>query len=251
MVGLSAREQQIIDMLQNGGESSVTTLSDQLGVSSVTIRSDLRALESKGIILRTRGAAMPAYHPLLLEKQASCREEKEAIAKAAASLVSDGEHIMITNGTTSALIGRYLLGKRDLHVVTNSSLLIPYARVNSNITLTMVGGEFRASAEATVGPAALSQLDAYHVAYTITGTDGFTKEHGLTTHLTENAEIVRKMCNQATKRVLVADSSKYGKQGFVKIIPLQEIDVLITDSGLPQSAVEEIRAMDIEVVVVQ
>lgn len=59
------------------------------------------------------------------------------------------------------------------------------------------------------------------------------------------------MCNQATKRVLVADSSKYGKQGFVKIIPLQEIDVLITDSGLPQSAVEEIRAMDIEVVVVQ
>src|SRR5690554_978867 len=125
MVGLSAREQQIIAMLQSGGEISVATLSDQLGVSSVTIRSDLRALESKGIILRTRGAAIPAYHPLLLEKQSSCREEKEAIAKAAASLVSDGEHIMITNGTTSALIGRYLLGKRDLHVVTNSSLLIP------------------------------------------------------------------------------------------------------------------------------
>ena len=250
MVGLSEREEKIVKMLQNGGELSVLTLSEKLGVSSVTIRSDLRALESKGIILRTRGAAMSAYHPLLMEKQSSHREEKEAIAREAATLVHDGDRIMITNGTTSALIGRYLLGKRDLQIVTNSTLLTPYARVNLNMSLTIVGGEFRPSAEALVGPSALLQLQDFHVAYTFTGTDGFTKEHGLTTHLMENAEIVRRMCNQATKRVLVTDSSKYGKQGFVKIFPLSEIDVLITDSGLAKEAVEEIRAMGIEVMVV-
>ncbi len=250
MVGLSGREEKIVNMLQNGGELSVLTLSEKLGVSSVTIRSDLRALESKGIILRTRGAAMSAYHPLLMEKQSSHREEKEAIAREAATLVHDGDRIMITNGTTSALIGRYLLGKRDLQIVTNSTLLTPYARVNLNMSLTIVGGEFRPSAEALVGPSALLQLQDFHVAYTFTGTDGFTKEHGLTTHLMENAEIVRRMCNQATKRVLVTDSSKYGKQGFVKIFPLSEIDVLITDSGLAKEAVEEIRAMGIEVMVV-
>jgi len=250
MVGLSGREEKIVNMLQNKGELSVLTLSEKLGVSSVTIRSDLRALESKGIILRTRGAAMSAYHPLLMEKQSSHREEKEAIAREAASLVRDGDRIMITNGTTSALIGRYLLGKRDLQVVTNSTLLTPYARVNPNMSLIMVGGEFRPSAEALVGPSALAQLQDFHVAYTFTGTDGFTKEHGLTTHLMENAEIVRCMCNQATKRVLVTDSSKFGKQGFVKIFPLSDIDVLITDSGIDKEAVEEIRAMGIEVMVV-
>ncbi|MDD2296910.1 MAG: DeoR/GlpR family DNA-binding transcription regulator [Sphaerochaetaceae bacterium] len=250
MVGLSGREEQIVTMLQDGGELSVQTLSEKLGVSSVTIRSDLRALESKGIILRTRGAAMSAYHPLLMEKQSSHREEKESIARAAAALVQDGDKIMITNGTTSALIGRYLLGKRDLQIVTNSTLLTPYARVNPNLALTIVGGEFRPSAEALVGAPALTQLLDFHVTYTFTGTDGFTKEHGLTTHLMENAEIVRRMCHQATKRVLVTDSSKYGKQGFVKIFALSEIDVLITDKGLPEEAIEEIRAMGIEVMVV-
>lgn len=250
MLGLSDRETRIVELLQAGGELSVSALSETLKVSSVTVRSDLKALESKGIILRTRGAAMSAYHPLLMEKQSSNVEVKEAIAKAAAALVHDGDRIMITNGTTSALIGRYLLGKRDIQIVSNSTLLPPYARVNPNMSLTMVGGEFRPSAEALVGPAALKQLQEYHVAYAFTGTDGFTKEYGLTTHLMENAEIVRQMCRQAAKRVLVADSTKYGKQGFVKILPLSEIDVLITDKGLPHDAITDIGAMGIEVIVV-
>lgn len=193
---------------------------------------------------------MLAYHPLFSEKQSSNVETKESIAKAAAALVQDGDRIMITNGTTSALIGRYLLGKRDIQVVSNSTLLTPYARVNPNMSLTIVGGEFRPSAEALVGPAALKQLQEFHVKMTFTGTDGLTLEHGLTTHLMENAEIVRQMCKQATKRVLVADSSKFGKQGFVRIFSLSEIDVLITDGGLDPSAVEEIRSMGIAVIVV-
>jgi DeoR family galactitol utilization operon repressor len=250
VVGLTEREERIVGLLQAGGELSVASLSDTLGVSSVTIRSDLKALESKGIILRTRGAAMSAYHPLLMEKQGSNVEQKESIAKAAASLVHDGDRIMITNGTTSALIGRYLLGKRDIQIVSNSTLLFPFARVNPNISLTMVGGEFRPSAEALVGPAALRQLQEYHVAFTFTGTDGFTKEHGLTTHLMENAEIVRQMCRQAAKRVLVVDSSKYGRQGFVKIFGLSEIDILITDKGLPRDAIDDIGAMGIDVMIV-
>lgn len=250
MIGLSKREERIVELLQNGGELSVSALSSTLGVSTVTIRSDLKALASKGVVLRTRGAVMPAYHPLLMEKQASHVEAKESIAKTAAAMVGDGERIMITNGTTSALIVRYLLGRRDIQIVTNSTLLIPYARVNPNISMTIVGGEFRPSAEALVGPAAVKQLQEYHVAVTFTGTDGFTLEHGLTTHLIENAEIVRCMCEQGTRRVLVADSSKYGKQGFVRIFPMDRIDVVITDSDLPGEAAGRLRDMGIEVVMV-
>lgn len=249
MVGLSKREEQIVELLQQGQQLSVAQLSRILQVSQVTVRSDLKSLTAKGIILRTRGAAMGAYHPLLMEKQASNVAQKEAIAKAAAAMIHDGERIMITNGTTSALIGKYLLGYRDIQIVTNSTLLIPYARVNANISLTVVGGEFRASAEALVGPVAIKQLQDYHVAVTFTGTDGFTVEHGLTTHLAENAEIVRCMCAQASKRVLVADSSKYGKQGFVRIFPLQEIDVLITDAALPSEVAARIRKLGVDVVI--
>ncbi|MFA7125909.1 MAG: DeoR/GlpR family DNA-binding transcription regulator [Sphaerochaetaceae bacterium] len=251
MVGLSQREEKIIQLLQNTSDLSVTELGKILGVSTVTIRTDLRALASKGMVLRTRGSAIPAYHPLLLEKQASNMAAKEAIAKVAATLVSDGDRIMITNGTTSALVAKYLLGKRDIQVVTNSTLLIPYARVNPNMSMTMVGGEFRPSAEALVGPTAVKQLQEYHVAIAFTGTDGFSIEHGLTTHLMENAEIVRKMCAQAVKKVLVADSSKFGKQGFVKIFPVSEIDVLITDSELPDDAAVRLREMGIEVIIAE
>lgn len=251
MVGLSQREEKIIQLLQNTSDLSVTELGKILGVSTVTIRTDLRALASKGMVLRTRGSAIPTYHPLLLEKQASNMAAKEAIAKVAATLVSDGDRIMITNGTTSALVAKYLFGKRDIQVVTNSTLLIPYARVNPNMSMTMVGGEFRPSAEALVGPTAVKQLQEYHVAIAFTGTDGFSIEHGLTTHLMENAEIVRKMCAQAVKKVLVADSSKFGKQGFVKIFPVSEIDVLITDCELPDDAAVRLREMGIEVIIAE
>lgn len=250
MIGLNNREQQILNTFQEGGEVTVSSLSKRLSVSVVTVRADLKSLEEKGMLVRIRGGAIPAYHPELLDKMRSRRDAKERIAKKAADLIEENDRIMITNGTTSALVGRYLFGKRNLQVVTNSLLLVPYGRVNPQLSLTIVGGEFRPSADALVGPAALRELDKFHVRMTITGTDGFTLEHGLTTHLVENAEMVRKMVQCASVKVLVTDSSKYGKTGFVKILPLHEIDIIITDDNLPPEARQEIEDAGITIMVV-
>ena len=250
MVGLSNREEQIIALLVQDGELSVNQLSSSLGVSAVTIRSDLRSLETKGVINRSHGSAMVAYHPTFMEKQSSNIETKKRIAQSAAQMISDGDKIMITNGTTSAFIAKYLYGKRDVQIVTNSTLLSAYVRGNPNISLTMVGGEFRPSAEALVGPLTLAQLEQYHVGITFAGTDGFSLTHGLTTPLTENAEIVRRMCNQATTKVVVADSTKFNQIGFVRICSLEDIDVLITDSNLVDSAVKEIEGLGIKLIIV-
>ena len=248
MSGITKRENQIIELLRSGADVSVSRLSEILNVSVVTVRADLKLLEEKGLILRSRGGAVPAFHPDMLDKKSRRNPEKERIAKAAAALVSDGDQIMITNGTTSALVGRYLLGKRDLQIVTNSTLLLPYARVNPNLNLTLIGGEFRPSAEAIVGPEAIRRLDQFHVSMTISGTDGFALEYGMTTHLIENAEIVRKMCEQADKIVVVVDSTKFEKKGFVKILSIEKIDMIITDIGLPESAVREFMERGVEVV---
>ncbi len=250
MTGLNKREEQILDTLRDNGDISVSTLSSQLGVSVVTVRADLKSLEEKGMLVRTRGGAMPAFHPELLDKMRSRRDVKERIAKAAAELIEDNDRIMITNGTTPALLVRYLYGKRNLQIVTNSTLLLPHARVNPQLHMTIIGGEFRPSADALVGPAALRHLDQFHVRITISGTDGFTLEHGLTTHLAENAEMVRKMIRSAAVKVLVSDSGKYGKTGFVKILPLQEIDIIITDTGLPEEARKSITEAGITLMLV-
>ncbi len=247
MNGFTKREEEILKLMRTGSDISVSRLSEILEVSVVTVRADLKSLEDKGYILRSHGRAVPAFHPDMLDKKSSRTQEKERIAKAAAEIVPDGAHIMITNGTTSALVGRYLLGKRDLQIVTNSTLLLPFARVNPNMNLTFIGGEFRPSAEALVGPEAISRLDMFHVSMTISGTDGFTLENGLTTHLVENAEIVRKMCEQADRRIVVVDSSKYGKKGFIKILPIEEIDLIITDTGLSEEAADAIRSKGVEV----
>ncbi|MGM0432689.1 MAG: DeoR/GlpR family DNA-binding transcription regulator [Spirochaetota bacterium] len=247
LYGLNSREERIIELLRSGENLSVTDLSTSLEVSAVTVRADLKSLEEKGMIIRTRGGAIPAFHPQLLERRGSHTAEKERIAKAAAEMVHDGDQIMITNGTSSALVGRHLLGKRNIQIVTNSTLLLQYARINPNIDLTMVGGNFRPSVEAVVGFQAHNDIEQYHVALTITGADGFTVEHGITTQLAENAEIVRKMCFHAKKRILVADSSKYGARGFVKILPLQAFDTIITDTALSDEATSEITDLGIEV----
>lgn len=229
---LSEREKKILDILTNDQSQTVNSLSKQCNVSAVTIRSDLGSLEKKGLIVRMRGGAFPAFHPAILEGQKTMRIEKQRIAKAAAAMIADGDTVMINDGSTSSLIIKYLLGKRDIHVVTNSTLAFTYARINPALHLTLVGGEFRPSTEAIVGPMALRDIEEYHVKYAFLGTGGFSLETGLTTHLAEGAQIFKKMAEQAEQVITVADSSKYGKNGFVKILPLNRMHKIITDTAL-------------------
>jgi DeoR family transcriptional regulator, galactitol utilization operon repressor len=244
---LTEREQEIVTLLTDDTVISVADISRRLEVSAVTIRNDLSSLAEKGVIVRTHGGAFPAFHESILERQRDKVKTKERIARKAAELVDSGDTIMIEAGTTTALVARYLLGKRDLHVVTSSTLVIPYARINPGVHLTVVGGEFRPSTESLVGPVALRDLDQFHVRTAFIGTDGFSLESGLTTHLVEGAEIVRKMASQADRTVLVADSSKLGRIGFARVLPLDALTILITDDGLAAGVREEIKALGVEV----
>ena len=247
---LSERERKILDLLTDESNLTVNEISKRLDVSRVTVRSDFSSLEEKGLIVRMRGGAFPSFHPEILESQRTMMEEKIKIAKKAASMITDGDTVMINDGTTSSLIPKFLLGKRDIRIVTNSTLIFTYARINPSLHLTLVGGEFRASSEAVVGPVALKDLENYHVKYAFLGTGGYSVETGLTSQQADGAEIFRKMSDQAEKIVVVADSSKYGKNGFVKIFPLERADILITDKELIPDAVRQIKEKSLDIVLV-
>jgi DeoR family galactitol utilization operon repressor len=244
---LSEREKKIMALLARDGSLSAAFLSERLAVSAVTVRSDLAGLEKKGLLVRGRGGAVPAFHPQILLRQSRHQAEKNRIARAAADLIADGDTVMIEAGTTTALVARYLLGKRDVRIVTNSTLIVPYARINPGLHLTMVGGEFQPATESLVGPRALEELERFHVRLAVVGTDGFSLEGGLTTHLVEGAEIVRKMAARADAAVLVADASKYGRKGFVAVLPLTAVRRLITDDRLPAETCRELEAAGLEV----
>ena len=239
-VELNERERIILNKLSSDGSVSVGDLARDFGLSEVTIRGDLKGLEDKGWINRKRGGAAASMHRIIMERQRVFPERKNAIAKTAAKLIQDGDVIMIEAGTTTSLIARYLAEKQDIHIVTNSTLVFSYARMFPNLQLTLVGGEFRRSTESMVGPIALETIGRINVRLAFVGTDGFTLERGMTTHLIEGAEIVKAMKAHAQTTILVADSSKYGKFGFTNVLPLSAMDLIITDEYLETKAEEEL-----------
>jgi DeoR family galactitol utilization operon repressor len=248
--GLSAREKQIIQFLTEEPAVTGQELGRRLGVSVVTIRTDLKGLAARGIITRTHGGALPAFHKSILDRQAVRNDEKSRIAKAAADLIQDGDTVMILAGTTTAQIPKYLLGKGNIHIVTDSTLLLPHIRSNPALSLTVVGGEFRPSTESFGGPMAIEAIERFNVKLAFLGTDGFSLERGLSTHLVEGAEMVKAMAAHADRSVLLADSSKYGRSGFVTIMPLRAVDTLISDTDFNQATADLLREQGLEVLLV-
>ncbi|MCP4453005.1 MAG: DeoR/GlpR transcriptional regulator [Planctomycetes bacterium] len=244
------RESKILAILADDTGISVAQISERLDVSSVTIRNDLRSLAGKGFVVRAKGCVFPSLHKSILDRQKQRVKEKTRIAKAAAAMINDGDGIMIVASTTSTQIVKYLIEKRDVHIVTNSTLVLPYARVNPSLSVTVVGGEFRASTESIVGPIALRELEYFHVKYAFIGCDGFSLENGATAELIDGAEVVKKMAEQAEEKILVVDSTKYGKAGFTYMMPLESMDMVITDDGLKDEdrAILEEQGLKIEVV---
>ena len=242
---LSDREKQILNLLMEQGTVTVVELSKLLSVSEVTIRSDLRNLEERGLLNRIHGGAVPSVHPNIVERQNLLVETKQRIAKAAADLVQDGDTIMIEAGTTTAMIPRYLFGKRDIHIITNSILAFTAAKSNPSIKLTVTGGEFRNSTESCVGSVAAEALKYFNVRLAFVGTDGFSLERGITTHLMEAGDIIKVMQQKAEQTVLLADSTKWGKMGAVSILPLKSASILITDKNLSPQAMEELTETNI------
>jgi DeoR/GlpR family transcriptional regulator of sugar metabolism len=246
--GNYSREDEILSLLNENPGLTVTAMSKLAGVSSVTIRKTLDRLEAKGTILRSRGKATPSSHPDIIARQTCRVEEKNRIAKAAAAMIGDGDTVMINSSTTGVLIARYLMGKRGIRIVTNSTLILPFARMNPLLHVTLVGAEFRPATEALVGPLAIETLQQYHAKFAFIGTAGFSVPIGVTAHVAEEAAVVKKLTERAETTILVADSSKYGKAGFVCFLPITGVDRIITDTGLTDQARDELVGAGVEVV---
>ena len=233
---LSERKQLILNLLVEDSSVSVATISKELAVSAVTIRTDLNQLAEGGYIMRTRGGGQPLFHPNIIERQRSRVDEKTRIAKAAANLINDGDCVMLDAGTTASMVAKFLLGKRDVTIVTNSTLVLSYARMNPALKVIVLGGEFLASNEALVGQSTLEQLKKYRVGKAFLGTDGFSEVVGFTAQTIETGEVVKQMSKQASQTYILADSVKYGEAGFSQILNLDEVYSIIIDSNISEEA---------------
>jgi DeoR family galactitol utilization operon repressor len=234
------REGAILARLSGEGALTVSALATDLGVSEVTIRGDLRALEEQGMLVRTRGGARPTTLKSILQREKLNVELKQRIATAAAAMVRDEDNVMIEAGTTTALVARLLAGRAGVQIVTNSALVFNNARINPSVSVILTGGVFRRESESFVGPLAEHAVGDFNARLAFLGTDGFSPERGLTTRFVEGGQVAALMRGRAEETWLLADSTKFGQAGFVSFLPLAGITGVITDDGLPPGAVESL-----------
>lgn len=247
---ITDRQKKIIDLLIDEPTKSIREISKIFGVSSTTIRNDFNSLSNRGLLIRTHGGAVPSFHPDMIIRLRTNHKQKVKIAKKAATLINNGDSIFLDAGTTTAMIPKYLLGKQDIHIITNSTLPLPFMKLNRSIKITFIGGEFRFLDESFVGPLAIESISRFNANYAFIGTIGFSVDYGLTTYSLDISEVILQMVKHANKVVLCADSSKYNKKGHVTTMPISEIDYLIIDKGLDATAQREISHQGVEIILV-
>ena len=254
LTSMSERHKAILDILQVQGSVSVTDLSERLNVSEVTIRKDLTALESQNKLYRTHGRAIP-ISPYIGDRHVNEKEkqfiaEKRSVGKLAAGLVDENDSILIASGTTILFAAREMITKRNLTVITASVSVSSILSQNKYIDVVQLGGLVRESSVSVVGSFAEKMLGYFNCSKLFMGADGVDLEFGVTTTNMMEANLNRMMMDASQKTILLVDSSKFGKKGFSKICNIDMIDQIITDENIPQSYLENLQELGIEVTVV-
>ena len=243
-----------MDELERRGAARVSELAAKLDVSEMTVRRDLEALAQDGSVVKVHGGAtLPVARatdePGFEAKSGRQRDEKEAIADAAAALVQPGMAIALTAGTTTWAMAARLGGVESLTVVTNSINVSDVLRREGRLdqTIVLVGG-VRTPSDALVGPIALASLRTLHVDMTFMGVHGMAADAGYTTPNLLEAETNKAFVEAASRLVVVADHSKWGVKGLCSIAPLARAAVVVSDAALPASARSALGELGVEVV---
>lgn len=233
----SKRHSEILRIVREDGTSTIAGLATRLGVSLETIRRDVKPLSDEGELLKMHGAVSLPYQVGEAPFERRMRENADAkrhIAVAAARLIKDGDSVMLDTGTTTSLLGRELLKKRSLTVVTNSSdIARTLATVNGN-TVYMAGGELHGDNGAAFGRSAVDFISHFKVRHAIISIGAVDPAIGPMDYSLEEAEFARMVLSRGENRIIVTDHSKFGRTALVKVCDFTGFDTLITERAPPK-----------------
>lgn len=248
------RKKRIVKLLENKKRASVNELSESFDVSRATIRRDLSELEKSGFLRRTHGGAILSgsskLEPSFKEKEDKLAAEKKLIGKKAAKIIKNGDTIFIDAGTTTRHIIDFLEDKKDLTIVTHALHIINKVNEqNLDCELIVVGGNFKWSTEAMIGPMAEDYLKKLRVDKSFVGLNGFNLESAATTPDLREAKIKEIALEIAGENFILFDQSKWEEVFFYRFAELDEIDFIITDT-IDESKKKILKQEKIEVIVV-
>jgi DeoR family transcriptional regulator, glycerol-3-phosphate regulon repressor len=237
------RQMDIMRLLQVEKSCSVIELATKLGVSDETIRRDIKQMTQTGAVEKIHGGVMlphSSLEPPFLRRLEEQRFEKQKIAKLAATIIRDGETLLIDNGSTSCYIAKELSAHRNMTVVTNSTEVARDLCARNNNTVYMAGGELRADDSAAYGPTAVSFAKQFSTERAILSIGAVHSELGCLDFDLSEAEFKRAVIPQAASIVMVADHTKFNRPGVVNVCNFAQVDMLLTDKLPPQEIIDQI-----------
>lgn len=229
---MNERQKKIINLLLEKKKVSVNGLSETLQVSGVTIRQDLNHLEQQGFIKRVHGGAVLNDTDDISTRMVFHYKQKMNIARKAASLVDEGETVLIEAGSTNALVAKELAKKKGITIITPNVFIARELRANHDISVILLGGVYQHQSESLVGSLTKLCIDHINFHKAFIGIDGFTPETGFTGKDMMRAEIISYIAQKSPQVIIVTDSSKFRKTELTRYFGFDEIDYVITDEGI-------------------
>ncbi|KOU16686.1 transcriptional regulator [Streptomyces sp. WM6372] len=230
------RHQRLLTLARQQGRLEVAGVAADLGVAPETIRRDLSELERRGLVRRTHGGAYPVesagFETNLAQRVTRHVENKRRIAAQGAGLLGGAETVFIDEGYTPQLLATLLPTDRPLTVVT-ASLSTAAAVADSPHTTLLLGGRVRARTLASVGSWACAMLSGFVIDLAYLGSNGISRDCGLTTPDPVVADVKAKALEVSRRRIFIGHHGKFGASSFCRFAEVSDFETIITDTGLP------------------
>ncbi|MGV3508624.1 MAG: DeoR/GlpR family DNA-binding transcription regulator [Sphingobacteriaceae bacterium] len=253
MKNVTDRHQFILQKLKRDGKVNIIELVEEMEVSGVTIRKDLKLLEDKNLLFRTRGGGSInnpyAVDRSINEKEFINSDEKQKIARAALELIGSTDSIMIGSGTSVFEFARALHPSKHLTVITPALKVGLELSNRQNVEVLQLGGLIRSNSSSVAGAYALRVLEDISCSMLFLGVDGIDMDFGISISNLSEATLNQKMIETAQTIVVLADSTKFDKRGLGRICSLDQVQYIVTDNKVSEATVKAIEERGVKIII--
>jgi DeoR family transcriptional regulator of aga operon len=254
--GMMAEERrtQILQTVRSAGRVRVNELANRFSTSAVTIRNDLNELHQRGLVMRSHGGAVLPdtilHESPVYERLKAHSDEKRRIGAMAATLIKDGETIILDSGTTTLEIARQIKKKQGLQIITNGVNIAAELLDARDAEVFIVGGTVRGESASISGRFTEEMFDQFSADKLFLSGAGCDLDFGVSGANLEETMVNRAMLRISREIILVADASKFSKRSMTRIAPFSEIDTVISDTSLDEVTQEKLRSLGCNLILV-
>ncbi len=249
---------EVKDLVKKEKVVTVERLTDAFSISPITARRDLERLDREGFLTKVHGGALYKDiiepEPVFSEQVKINRKEKSGIAAEAAKRINDGDIVVLESGSTCLAMVEHLAGKKDLKISTAgiplANELWKLSMTRKDIHVSVCGGQIRPDSSTFVGSHAIGFFNSINADIAFVSPVGVSADKGISTATEPDAELMKAIIECAHKKILICDSTKFGKYSYINVVPLSHFTEIITDRGLNKDYLAGIREKGIKITIV-